>query len=168
MAQIKLNIGDPKSKKTLSKEVKDQDAERFFGKKIGDKISGELIELPGYEFEITGGSDFAGFPMRRDVSGTQRKKVLIVSGVGIRKNRKGRRARITVAGNTVFDKTAQVNLKVVKSGKTPLFEEEKPAEEAPKEEAKKEDSKEPEAKSEEVKEASKEEAKAEEKPKKEE
>ena len=139
MVQIKLNIGDPKSKKTLSKEVKDADAEKFFGKKITDKVSGELIDLPGYEFEITGGSDFAGFPMRKDVLGIQRKKVLIVSGVGIRKNRDGRKARITVAGNTVFDKTAQINLKVVKQGKTPLFEEEKPAEEAPKEEAKSEE-----------------------------
>ncbi|MFT4283059.1 MAG: 30S ribosomal protein S6e [Candidatus Woesearchaeota archaeon] len=164
MAEFVLNIGDPNSKKTLKREVKEKEADMFIGKKIGDVVKGEVLELPGYEMEITGGSDYAGFPMRKDVQGTARKKVLIVSGVGIRKNRKGRKARITVAGNTVFDKTAQINLKVLKAGKTPLFEEEKPAEE----EAKPEETKEPEAKSEEVKEAPKKEAKAEEKPKKEE
>jgi len=142
MAEFKLNIGDPKSKKTLKKEVKDDDAEIFRGKKIGDKFSGEGIGLPGYEFEITGGSDYTGVPMRRDVQGIARKRVLIVSGIGIRKNRAGRKVRRTVAGNTISGKTAQINLKVIKHGKTPLFEEEKPVEEvasdtkAPKEEAK--------------------------------
>ncbi|MFT4261505.1 MAG: 30S ribosomal protein S6e [Candidatus Woesearchaeota archaeon] len=128
MAEFKLNIGDPKTKKILKKDLKDAETKPLIGKRIGDKIKGEILELPGYEFEITGGSDNAGFPMRRDVLGSQRKKVLIVSGVGIRKNRDGNRRRITVAGNTIYDGTVQINMKVVKHGKTPLFEE--PKEEA--------------------------------------
>lgn len=131
MAEFKLNIGDPKSKKTLKKEVKDADSDVFRGKKIGDKIPGESLGMPGYEFELTGGSDYTGVPMRKDVQGTARKRILIVNGIGIRKNRAGRKVRRTVAGNTVSAKTAQINLKVVKYGKTPLFEEEKPAEEKP-------------------------------------
>ncbi len=134
MAEFKLNIGDSKSKKTLKKDAKDNEAEIFLGKKIGDKVSGEPIGLPGYEFEITGGSDNTGFPMRRDVQGTARKKILIVSGTGIRKNLKGRKVRKLVAGNTVFSKTAQINLKVTKWGKTPLFEEPAAPSEATKEE----------------------------------
>lgn len=125
MAELKLNIGDPKSKKTLQKDAKDAEAEAFMGKKIGETVTGEAIDLPGYEFEITGGSDSTGFPMRKDVQGTARRKILIVSGTGIRKNVKGRKIRKTVAANTIHPKTAQVNLKVTNWGKTPLFEEPK-------------------------------------------
>lgn len=125
MAEFKLNIGDPKSKKTIKKDVKDAEADVFLGKKIGDKVKGDSFGLPGYEFEITGGSDFTGTPMRKDIQGVSRKKILIVSGVGIRKNRKGRRVRRNLAGNTIYEKTAQVNLKATKQGSTPLFEESK-------------------------------------------
>lgn len=154
MSEFKLNIGDPKSKKTLKKEVKDAEATVFIGKKIGDKIKGESFGYEGYEFELRGGSDNAGFPMRKDVQGSHRKKILIVSGIGIRKNRAGRKVRRTVAGNTVHeDNTAQINLKVLKAGKAALFEEAKPEEEpkkdAPKEEKKKEPKKEESSKKEE-------------------
>ncbi len=129
---IKLNIGDPKSKKTLQVELDDQNSARLHGKKIGETFKGELVDKPGYEFQITGGSDKAGFPMRFDVDGEGRKKILITTGIGNRKRRKGMRLRRTVAGNTVGAQTVQVNVKVVKHGKTPLFEE--PKEEGAKEE----------------------------------
>ncbi|MGV8162663.1 MAG: S6e family ribosomal protein [Candidatus Nanoarchaeia archaeon] len=125
MAEIKLNIGDPKSKKTLTKAITDSEIEVFLNKKISDKVNGDTFGYAGYEFEITGGSDNAGFPMRKDVKGTARKKILIVGGVGLRSNLKGRKVRKSVAGNTVYQKTAQINLKVLKHGKTPLFEEKK-------------------------------------------
>ena len=137
MVEFKLNIGDPKSKKTLKKDVKDAEAEVFLGKKIGDSVKGDLFGLNGYELVLTGGSDSAGFPMRSDVEGGARKKILIVKGIGIRKNRPGRKTRRTVAGNTVTSKTVQINLKVTKQGKTPLFEE--PKVEAEKESAKPEE-----------------------------
>jgi small subunit ribosomal protein S6e len=121
MAEIKLNIGDPKSKKTLTKAIVDNAADTFMNKKIGDKVHGDSFDFPGYEFEITGGSDNAGFPMRKDVKGTMRKKILLVKGVGLRGNTKGRKVRKSVAGNTVYAKTAQINLKVLKHGSTPLF-----------------------------------------------
>lgn len=136
MAEFKLNIGDPTSKKTKKHEVKEDEAEIFLGKKIGDKVSGTTFGFDGYEFEVTGGSDYTGVPMRRDVMGTARKRILIVSGTGIRKNRHGRKVRKMMAGNTVYEKTAQINLKVLKAGKTPLFEEPKAEEPAPAEEAK--------------------------------
>ena len=126
MVEYKLNIGDPASKKTLKKDVKDAEAEIFQGKQIGDTVKGDLFGFNGYEFTITGGSDSAGFPMRRDVIGGARKKILIVKGTGIRKNEPGRKVRRTVAGNTITSKTVQINLKVTKAGKTPLFEEPKP------------------------------------------
>jgi small subunit ribosomal protein S6e len=126
--EFKINIGDPKTGKTVQKVAADKAAEAFLKKKIGDKVSGDAIGFPGYEFEITGGSDYCGFPMRKDVRGSARKKILVVSGVGIRKNVKGRKIRKTVAGCTIYSKTAQINLKVLKAGEAPLVEE-KPKEE---------------------------------------
>lgn len=125
--ELRVNIGDPKAGKTYKKIVSEDDAKIFFSKKIGETIKGELLHLPGYELLLCGGSDYCGFPMRNDVSGTLRKKILLVSGIGLRKNREGRRVRKTVAGNTVYARTAQINLKVTKYGPAPI-ETEKPAE----------------------------------------
>lgn len=125
--EIKVNIGDPKTGKTYKKVISEDDAKLFFNKKIGDTIKGEMLDAPGYEFTIVGGSDYGGFPMRKDVEGTLRKRILLVSGIGLRHNHHGRRVRKSVAGNTVFAKTAQLNLKVQKHGQGPL---EAPAQEA--------------------------------------
>jgi small subunit ribosomal protein S6e len=98
-------------------------AKSVFGKKLGDKIRGELVEKQGYEFEITGGSDNAGFPMRKDVTGTGRRKLLITRSIGNQQTAAGVRIRKTVAGNTVSEFTSQLNVKVLKYGSQPLFEE---------------------------------------------
>lgn len=127
MAKVKLNIGNPKTKNTVSKDLDDINV--LVGKKIGDEVKGDSIGFDGYKFLITGGSDHSGFPMRKDVQGSSRRKVLITGGVGLRKNKKGNRRRRTVAGNTIYEKTAQVNLKVLKAGKKPLVEKEEEKEE---------------------------------------
>jgi len=130
--EFKLSIGSPKDKKCHKKELKEDDCKPLIGLKIRNVLKGEAIGFPGYEFEITGGSDHCGFPMRSDAEGSQRKKILIAGGVGLRKKKRhGIRLRRTVAGNTIHEKTAQINLKIIKYGPEPL---EKPAEE-PKEEA---------------------------------
>jgi small subunit ribosomal protein S6e len=119
---LKINIAD-KSGKSIKRELKEDQALVLHGKKIGDKIHGEVIDLPGYELEISGGSDFCGFPMRKDVNGIMRKAILTTQGFGNNYNRKGMRLRRTVAGNTIYNKTAQVNLKVLKYGSQPLIAE---------------------------------------------
>ena len=122
--------------KCVQKEVAENDAPQWFGKKLGDVVKGEMMGLAGYELKITGGSDASGFPMRWDVDGQARKKIFAVSGVGLKKTRKGMRVRKTVAGNTVSDKTAQLNMKVLKEGAEPLIPPEEPKAEEAKEEAK--------------------------------
>ena len=107
----------------MQKELSEEESMVLIGKKIGDKISGDGLGFLGYEFEITGGSDDSGVPMRADNPGISRKRILAVEGVGIRKKGKGIRVRKLVAGDTIIEKTAQVNVKVVKEGKIPLFEE---------------------------------------------
>jgi len=135
MVDFKIVIADPKTGKCYQKELKDPDSKQLFGKKMGDSVKGELVGMEGYEFQITGGSDYCGFPMRMDIIGTVRKQILAGKGVGIKGLDKGERIRKTVAGNTIFDKTSQINLKVTKYGKQPL---EAPVEEK-KEEAKAEE-----------------------------
>lgn len=126
MVEFKLVIGDPKSGKSIQKTISENSAKNFIGLKIGDSIKGETIDLTGYEFEITGGSDYCGFPMRRGIPGS-RKKILIQGGVGFKGGRKGMFKRKTVCGDIINDKISQINLKVTKHGKKAL--DEAPAEE---------------------------------------
>ena len=123
--EIKVNIGDSKSGKTAKTILANELTKPLLNKKIGDKLKGDEIGFPGYEFEITGGSDYCGFPMRKDVVGVARKKILMVGGVGLRRNVPGRKVRKTVAGNTVHPNTAQINLKIIKYGEKPFVYEEK-------------------------------------------
>ena len=137
MADLKLVLADPKTGKCYQREVKEAEAEVFLGKQIGKKVKGDSFGLNGYEFEITGGSDSSGFPMRKDIDGVGRKRILIISGVGAKRKRKGQRQRKTVRGNTIGQKTNQVNLKILKYGKTNLgVAEVKPAEEGEKRDSK--------------------------------
>jgi len=173
MTEFKLVISDPKTGKSYIREAKDNAANALKGVKIGGKISGEKIELSGYEFEITGGSDNCGFPMRKDVEGSARKKVLIIGGVGFKSGkRKGMKKRRTVVGNTIGPDTSQVNLKILKYGKgkleIPAPKQAKPEEKTEKKEVKeKAEGKKEEAKPKEKKHENKEEVK-EDKPKEEE
>jgi len=100
--------------KAFQKEV---DSNLFIGKKIGEKISGNAIaDMAGYEFELAGGSDKEGFPMRDGVSGMVRKKILVSSGTGYKPKGEGIRRRKGVHGEVVSERIAQINLKVIKEG----------------------------------------------------
>jgi len=132
MVEFKVVISDPTTGLTVQREVKEPAAKAFLGMKIGDSVKGEVIDLQGYEFMICGGSDFCGFPMRKDVMGISRKKILAYEGVGVRKKEKGMLQRKTVCGNTIHAKIAQVNLKATKLGAGDIFAEAKKKAEATK------------------------------------
>lgn len=121
MAEFRVVIST-KDGKSYQREVKEQAAKQFIGKVIGDTVKGETIDLPGYEMKITGAADTCGFPQRADVPGVGRKKVLEVKGIGVKKKSHGQRQRKTVRGNTISSFTAQISMKVLKEGKTPLGE----------------------------------------------
>ncbi|MHA1239731.1 MAG: eS6 family ribosomal protein [Promethearchaeota archaeon] len=122
----KLNISGGKTGpgKGLSKliEIDEKKSRLFETKKIGESINGGLIGFPNYEFEITGGSDSSGFPMRKDVHGPVKKRILVSKrGIGYKPVRKGEKRRKMVRGNEIsFDMTL-INLKVLKYGETELF-----------------------------------------------
>ncbi len=94
------------------------------GKSLGDRFDGKEIktELEGYELEITGGSDSAGFPLSRDVVGLGLKSLLLTKGWGMRDNTEGMRRRKTVRGKTISGAVSQININVIKAGKKPLNE----------------------------------------------
>ncbi len=121
----KLNIsgGNSGPGKGASKQIEiDEKKFRFEGMKIGDVIKGGLIGFPNFEFQITGGSDYAGFPMKRDVHGPVKKRILMAKpGVGYHPTKKGEKRRRTVRGNEITTDIVQVNLKVVKYGEAELF-----------------------------------------------
>ena len=109
---MQINIG------TKDGEVHQVEAEpeNFVTKKIGNTVDGETVGLQGYELEITGGSDKSGFPMRKSIEGSERKRVMIKDGSGINPEEDGIRKRKSVRGNTVSAEIEQLNTKVVEEG----------------------------------------------------
>ena len=123
MAQ-KINIAH--KGKTFKVET---ESEELIGHSIGEKIDGALIneDLLGYELEITGTSDKAGFCGMKEIEGPGLKKVLLGYGKGMKKrprregkkkvsSPKGLRLRKTVRGKEISQETVQINTKVLKEG----------------------------------------------------
>ncbi|MCG3217858.1 MAG: 30S ribosomal protein S6e [Candidatus Heimdallarchaeota archaeon] len=144
MVNIFLNIANPEQKPRgvcHKKILEEEDTKILYGKKIGETIEGDSIGMPGFKLIITGGSDADGFPMRRDVEGRLRKRILITPSTGYRSRRKrgtkerrdktritkvlrtkGIRRRRMVRGNTINEDTAQLNLKIVEYGDQSIIE----------------------------------------------
>jgi small subunit ribosomal protein S6e len=120
---------DPKTGKTAQVEVDEEKAKMLVGKKIGDTIDGAIIGAPGCKLLITGGTDNSGFPLRKDVEGIKKVKVLV-------KKKKGVRVRKTIRGNTISNDTIQVNTKIVEYGNISVEELFKKKEEEKKDEKK--------------------------------
>jgi len=123
MVEFKVVISDPKTGRAYQKVVSGANANKLIGKQIGDVINGTLVDLPpDYELQITDGSDKDGFPMRPDLPGSGRRRLLLSGGVGYNPPEKGVRKRKTVRGRVISADIVQINMKVVKHGKVPLEE----------------------------------------------
>jgi len=116
MAEFKAVIADPKSGKTYKRDIAGQFANALVGRKLGEEIDGLFAGLPGFKLVITGGSDKDGFPMRRDIPGPRRRRILLSGGVGFHPARSGMRKKKTVRGNTISPDTLQLNLKITVRG----------------------------------------------------
>ncbi len=127
---FKLNISDHGKAWKI-----ESTSELLLGRKIGDHIHGKDLsqDLEGYDLEITGGSDNAGFAHKKDVEGITLKRVLLKKGWGMWKRPRkagkkkrgtpdGLRLRKTVRGRQLSEKTTQVNMKVLKHGHKKLAE----------------------------------------------
>ncbi len=118
------------------------DNEGLIRMKIGEKINGNMVssELDGYQLEITGTSDQAGFPgIKGQIGGQLRKMLLTKDDLGMNQTKpRGLRLKKTVRGEEISEKTSQINLKVLKEG-AKKFDEvcpPKPAKEKPGKEVK--------------------------------
>ncbi len=118
---IKVVIGT-KTGKCFQKELSQEESESLYNRILGEELNGELLGFSGVTLKVTGGSDASGFPMRADLPGTGKKSLLITKGVGFKGKLRGKRfgglrVKKTVAGNTINEKTHQLNLKVIKGDK---------------------------------------------------
>jgi small subunit ribosomal protein S6e len=121
-------VSDQKGK-SISRELKDNDANVLLGLQVGQETDASILGLQG-KIKITGGSDKSGVAMRGDVAGVPRKRVLLSKGVGLQDVKKGLRKRKLVRGNIISEEIYQINCKY--DGKIDL----EPKTEAPKEEPK--------------------------------
>jgi len=120
MASFKAVIGDPKTGKTYQTEISGHHANSLVGKRIGDEFDGIFVALPGYKLVVTGGSDKDGFPMRKDVSGPRRKKVLISESTGFHPKHEGTRQKKSVRGREISPEIVQINMKITSHGTKPV------------------------------------------------
>ena len=109
MANFKLTISDINGK-SLSKELKDSDANPLLGLQLGNETDATVVGLTG-KLKLTGGSDKSGVPMRSDVHGSARKRVLLSKGVGLNDTEHGVRVRKLIRGNTISEEVYQINCK---------------------------------------------------------
>ena len=109
MANLKLTISDIKGK-SVSKELKDSDVNPLLGLQLGSEADASIVGLTG-KLKLTGGSDKSGVPMRTDVHGAARKRVLLVKGVGLQDVEYGQRKRKLMRGNIVSEEIYQLNCK---------------------------------------------------------
>jgi len=123
LANFKLTISDIKGK-SVSKELKDSDANPLLGLQLGNETDATIVGLDG-KLKLTGGSDKSGVPMRKDIHGAARKYVLLSKGVGLQAAEIGQRVRKLMRGNTISEEIYQINCKF--DGELPV---ETPAEDA--------------------------------------
>jgi len=128
LVEFIVNVNDPKDGRAYKAEVKGHHANSLIGKNIGEQIDGIFVGLPGYKLLIVGGSDKDGFPMRKDLPGPKRMKILVSQGLGFKPKRKGSRKRKSMRGNAISPDIVQINLKIVSHGVKSVSDLLKPAE----------------------------------------
>ena len=136
MAKFKIVLSDPETGKAQKIELEEAKAVPLIGRRIGEIIDGTILGLSGYKIQITGGTDKDGFPMRPDIHGGVRRRVIVSSGPGFKPKRKGERRRKMLRGNVITEEIVQINMKIVEKPKTKAKKEKK--EEKEKTEEKKE------------------------------
>ena len=85
----------------------------LIGAKIGDTIELAISGL-NFKLKITGGSDNSGFPMRFDVSGGAKRKLLLSGPPGYHPQEDGMRKKKTVRGNMITTEIVQINTVIVR------------------------------------------------------
>ena len=122
MVDFKLVLSDGKDGRAYNVSVGGGSANAFLGKRIGDEVDGGQVGLGGYRMRITGGSDRNGNPMRGDLPGMARRRLLLSGGTGFHPRLEGERRRKMIRGNEITPDFVQVNASVTAYGEKPLGE----------------------------------------------
>jgi len=117
MAKFKIILSDPETGKSKTIELEGSRAVPLIGRKLGEIIDGTAIGLGGHKIKITGGSDKDGFPMRPDVHGGVKTRLILTRGVGFHSTSKGERRRKTIRGNVITEEITQINMKIIEKPK---------------------------------------------------
>jgi small subunit ribosomal protein S6e len=120
MVEFKVVVNDVKNGKSHQVQVSGHHANSLIGKKIGDEVDGIFISLPGYKLQITGGTDKDGFPMRPDLPGVGRRRLLLSDGIGFNEIEHGMRKKKSIRGNSIGQEIVQINMKVTKYSSKPI------------------------------------------------
>ncbi|MDY0293116.1 MAG: 30S ribosomal protein S6e [Candidatus Methanomethylophilaceae archaeon] len=129
MVEFKAIVNDVKTGRSYNVAVSGHHANSLIGKNIGEIVDGIFVGLPGYKLKITGGSDGNGTPMRGDLPGNKRRKLLLSESTGFHPVYDGERKRVAIRGSTISASIVQVNMAIAEYG--PKSVEESFAPEAP-------------------------------------
>jgi small subunit ribosomal protein S6e len=113
MAKFKVIVSDPQAGTSKVVELEEARAAPFIGRRLGETLDGSAVDLPAHTVQILGGSDKDGVPMRGDVHGGVRRRVVLSGGAGFSPKNSGERKRKTVRGNVITDEIVQINMKIV-------------------------------------------------------
>jgi len=130
-----LIVSNPADGTSQRVEIDDQQLRALYGTRIGQVVEGAVADMQGYRIKFTGGTDKDGIPMRPDVHGSAKARIILSGGVGYKPKDKGEKKRKVVRGNTVNAEIAFLNFTVVEAPKARKKAQKKPVEaEAPEEE----------------------------------
>jgi len=127
-----LIVSNPADGTSQRVELDDQQLRALYGTRIGQVVEGAVAGMQGYKIKLTGGTDKDGIPMRPDVHGSAKARVILSGGVGYKPKNKGEKKRKVVRGNTVSTETTFLNFTIVEAPKGKKKAKKEPAEaEAP-------------------------------------
>ncbi len=116
MVDFKTIVNDVKTGKSYNVAVSGHHANSLIGKNIGEVVDGIFVGLPGYKLKITGGSDGNGTPMRKDLPGGRKRKLLLSDGLGFHEKYPGERKRTAVRGSAISAEIVQINMAISEYG----------------------------------------------------
>ena len=122
MVDFKVVVGDVKTGKSHKMTVSGHHANSLVGKNIGEVVDGIFVGLPGYKLKITGASDGNGIPMRKDLPGNKRRKILLSDSLGFHEVYPGERRRKALRGSAISNEIVQINMSVAEYGPKPIEE----------------------------------------------
>jgi small subunit ribosomal protein S6e len=112
LVEYKVVVSSPADGKSKTVTIQEAQAQALIGLRIGDTFSGEPFGFSGQDLVITGGSDKSGIPLRGDIAGGGKRRILLSGPPGYHPTSEGQRKRKLVRGNIITEDIVQINTMV--------------------------------------------------------